>query len=112
MTNMSGSSSSNPAPVKGCWAAAEAAAEADMGKASAGRTKEDLADEFPAMVMAMSLGVSPVVLATAAAAAAVAWESLDRRGESEFEEEVAECCLEGYTALMLLTLDATSCKTS
>jgi hypothetical protein len=92
----------------GCWAAAEAAAEADMCKAGVGRTKEDLADEFPAAVMAMSDGVSPVMLA--AAAAAMAWESLDRRGD--FEEEVAECCLEGYTALMLLTLDATACKTS
>ena len=79
-----------------------------MGKAGAGRTKEGLADEFSAAVMAMSLGVSPVVLATAAAAA-VAWESLDKRGERDIEEEVAECCLEGYTALMLLTLDATSC---
>lgn len=111
MTNMSGSSSSNPAPVMGCWAAAEAAAEADMGKAGVGCTKEDVADVFSAAVMAMSLGVSPAVLATAAAAA-VAWESLDMRGESDFEEELAECCLEGYTALMLLTLDATSCKTS
>jgi len=41
------------------------------------------------------------VLATAAAAAAaVAWESLDKRGERDIEE-AAECCLERYTALML-----------
>ncbi len=72
MTNMLGSSSSNPAPVLGCWVAAEAAAEADMCKAGVGRTKEDLADEVSAALMAMSLVVSPVVLATAAAAAAVA----------------------------------------
>ena len=95
----------------GCWAAAEAAAEADMGKAGAGRTNEDLADEFSAAVMATSHGVSPVVLATAAAAAAVAWECLDKRGEGDIEE-AGECCLEGYTALMLFTLDATSCKIS
>jgi hypothetical protein len=80
----------------GCWAAAEA----DMGKAGAGRKKEDLTDEVSAAV-AMSHGVSPVVLATAAAAAAaVAWESLDKRGERDIEE-AAECCLERYTALML-----------